>query len=332
MNNVRSITALNDYELQRIARDPAASSSKGSWHDEYRDSAVVFVGGLDSALTEGDVITIFSQYGEVLDINLPKWAQPRPEGQGQGQGQSERERAEAQARVGKRRGFGFLLYEDQRSTILAVDNLNGAQVLGRTLRVDHVKDYRQLEKDEATGKMREAEERRLNAQPVLEGALPKGADGGRGEGDDSSAGSASPAPSIDLEDPMASYFAHQKKSGKKRTKAVEDAEKAAKKARKEERARIREQREQRKREGDRAKMGRDDDGTERSSSRRSEQRESSRRSLSPRRRDYDEREDRYRSHERVDRSRYREGRDDRRYDNRYKDNDYDRARRDDHRR
>lgn len=39
--------------------------------------------------------------------------------------------------TGKSRGFGYLKYEDQRSTILAVDNLNGATVLGRTLRVDH---------------------------------------------------------------------------------------------------------------------------------------------------------------------------------------------------
>ena len=43
--------------------------------------------------------------------------------------------------TGKTRGFGFLMYEDQRSTILAVDNLNGAKVLERTLRVDHVKNY-----------------------------------------------------------------------------------------------------------------------------------------------------------------------------------------------
>jgi RNA-binding motif X-linked protein 2 len=31
-------------------------------------------------------------------------------------------------KTGKSRGFGFLKYDDQRSTILAVDNLNGAQV------------------------------------------------------------------------------------------------------------------------------------------------------------------------------------------------------------
>jgi RNA-binding motif X-linked protein 2 len=34
---------------------------KGSWHDDYKDSAYIFVGGLPFNLTEGDIITIFSQ-------------------------------------------------------------------------------------------------------------------------------------------------------------------------------------------------------------------------------------------------------------------------------
>lgn len=38
-------------------------------------------------------------------------------------------------------GFCFIKYEDQRSTILAVDNFNGIQLLGRTLRVDHKDKY-----------------------------------------------------------------------------------------------------------------------------------------------------------------------------------------------
>lgn len=41
--------------------------------------------------------------------------------------------------TGKSKGFAFLKYEDQRSTDLAVDNLGGAAVLGRTLRVDHTR-------------------------------------------------------------------------------------------------------------------------------------------------------------------------------------------------
>ena len=36
----------------------------------------------------------------------------------------------------------FLAYEDQRSTILAVDNFNGAEICGRTLKVNHVKEFK----------------------------------------------------------------------------------------------------------------------------------------------------------------------------------------------
>ncbi len=43
---------------------------------------------------------------------------------------------------GTSRGFGFIKYEDQRSTVLAVDNLNGVKILDRTLSCDHVKQYK----------------------------------------------------------------------------------------------------------------------------------------------------------------------------------------------
>ena len=45
------------------------------------------------------------RYGEIVDVNLV------------------RDRS-----TGKSKGFCFVAYEDQRSTILAVDNLNGFQV------------------------------------------------------------------------------------------------------------------------------------------------------------------------------------------------------------
>ncbi|XP_063900790.1 RNA-binding motif protein, X-linked 2-like isoform X2 [Zophobas morio] len=90
-----------------------------SWHEDYRHSAYLYFGGLSKSLTEGDIIAVFSQYGEILDINLIRDKQS-----------------------GESRGFGFLAYEDQRSTDLAVDNLNGIQLLGWTMRVNHVKEYR----------------------------------------------------------------------------------------------------------------------------------------------------------------------------------------------
>ena len=44
--------------------------------------------------------------------------------------------------TGNSKGFGFICYENQLSTILAVDNLNGANIAGRMIRVDHVEQYK----------------------------------------------------------------------------------------------------------------------------------------------------------------------------------------------
>lgn len=43
--------------------------------------------------------------------------------------------------TGQSKGFAFLKYEDFRSAVLAVDNMNGARLLNRMLRVDHKLDY-----------------------------------------------------------------------------------------------------------------------------------------------------------------------------------------------
>jgi RNA-binding motif X-linked protein 2 len=90
-----------------------------SWHARFKHSAYIFAGGLDHALTEGDVLAVFAQYGEIVDVNMA------------------RDKA-----TGKAKGFAFLAYEDQRSTVLAVDNLNGATVAGRKIRVEHVDNYK----------------------------------------------------------------------------------------------------------------------------------------------------------------------------------------------
>lgn len=69
--------------------------------------------------------------------------------------------------TGKTKGFGFLMYEDQRSTVLAVDNLNGAKVLERTLRVDHVKNYKQPKVKGEDGEWQEPEDQSFNARPQM---------------------------------------------------------------------------------------------------------------------------------------------------------------------
>ncbi|KAI3459722.1 hypothetical protein Pfo_016385 [Paulownia fortunei] len=111
-------------------------SEEASWHAKYKDSAYVYVGGIPFDLTEGDLLAVFAQYGEIVDVNLV-----RDKG------------------TGKSKGFAFLAYEDQRSTNLAVDNLNGAQILGRIVRVDHVNKYKKLEEEDEETKQRKREER-----------------------------------------------------------------------------------------------------------------------------------------------------------------------------
>ncbi|KAL8625541.1 hypothetical protein ACOMHN_014630 [Nucella lapillus] len=115
ITNAKNILKLNQRELDL----GVTGKNKKSWHDEYKDSAWVFIGGLPYDLTEGDVVCVFSQYGEVVNVNLVR-----------------------DKSTGKSKGYAFLCYEDQRSTVLAVDNLNTIKVLGRIIRVDHVADYK----------------------------------------------------------------------------------------------------------------------------------------------------------------------------------------------
>jgi RNA-binding motif protein, X-linked 2 len=121
MNSIRQTQALNKRELE------AAVPPSASWHADYRDTAYIYIGGFPFDLSEGDLLTIFSQYGNPTHLNLIR----------------DRE-------TGKSKGFAFLKYEDQRSCDLAVDNLGGAEVLGRVLRVDHTRYKKKEGEDEET--------------------------------------------------------------------------------------------------------------------------------------------------------------------------------------
>jgi RNA-binding motif X-linked protein 2 len=111
-----------------------SSPPEASWHADYRDTAYIYIGGLPFELTEGDILTIFSQFGEPVHLNLVR-----------------------DKDTGKSKGFAFLKYEDQRSTDLAVDNLGGASVMGRLLRVDHVR-YKRREEEGLVDNLADVEE------------------------------------------------------------------------------------------------------------------------------------------------------------------------------
>jgi RNA-binding motif X-linked protein 2 len=100
MNVVKEIDRINQLEIEK------GLTGSASWHDAYKHSAYIFIGSLPYELTEGDVLTIFSQYGEIADINLVR-----------------------DKETGKSKGYAFIGYEDQKSTVLAVDNFNGIKVI-----------------------------------------------------------------------------------------------------------------------------------------------------------------------------------------------------------
>ena len=129
MNSIRQTQSLNKRELEN-AVPPSAS-----WHADYRDTAYVYVGGLPFDISEGDIVTIFSQFGTPTHVNLVR-----------------------DKETGKSKGFAFLKFEDQRSCDLAVDNLGGAEVLGRVLRVDHTRYKKRDGEDEEAYRVDKHEE------------------------------------------------------------------------------------------------------------------------------------------------------------------------------
>jgi RNA-binding motif protein, X-linked 2 len=81
-------------------------SGKASWHHQYHDSAYIYVGSLDDRLTEGDVIAVFSQFGDIIDINLVR-----------------------DGKTGKSKGFAFIAYRDQRVKMMMMMCFSSQQFL-----------------------------------------------------------------------------------------------------------------------------------------------------------------------------------------------------------
>ena len=123
------LTQIKNTQKATMREIESGMGESASWHERYKHSAYVFAGGLPFNMTEGDILAVFSQFGEIVDVNLVRHEE-----------------------TGKSRGFAFICYADQRSTVLAVDNLNGGTVVGRTIRVDHVDDYRMKNEGDAARK------------------------------------------------------------------------------------------------------------------------------------------------------------------------------------
>mmetsp|Transcript_24171 Transcript_24171/g.67217 ORF Transcript_24171/g.67217 Transcript_24171/m.67217 type:complete len:341 (+) Transcript_24171:150-1172(+) len=113
------LTQIKNTQKATFSEIASGISDSASWHARFKHSVYIFAGGLAYDLTEGDLLAVFAQYGEIVDVNLVRDKETK-----------------------KSKGFAFVAYEDQRSTVLAVDNLSGSRVAGRIIRVEHVDNYK----------------------------------------------------------------------------------------------------------------------------------------------------------------------------------------------
>ncbi len=76
----------------------------------------IFIGNLAYEVTQSDLNDVFSEYGQVQRIHLP----------------TDRE-------TGKMRGFAFIELENESDEQKAINELNQAEWMGRTLKVDQAR-------------------------------------------------------------------------------------------------------------------------------------------------------------------------------------------------
>ena len=83
------LTQIKNTQKATLSEVRQGLSDSASWHAKFANSAYVFAGGLSFDLTEGDVLAVFSQYGEIVDVNLVRHEE-----------------------TGKSRGFAFVCYAE----------------------------------------------------------------------------------------------------------------------------------------------------------------------------------------------------------------------------
>lgn len=65
MNVIAEIQRINQAELEN-----GSVGTSASWHAKYADSAWVYAGNIPIQLTEGDIICVMSQFGEVSTFRV----------------------------------------------------------------------------------------------------------------------------------------------------------------------------------------------------------------------------------------------------------------------
>jgi RNA-binding motif X-linked protein 2 len=106
----KELAKLQQKELDRGLFDVA-----DSFHGDFRECRWIIVRNLSYQLSEGDVATVFEQYGTITSMEPLR-----------------------DKDTGRSRGTAIVAYDDPRSAVLAVDNFNAMTLLGRQISVEHI--------------------------------------------------------------------------------------------------------------------------------------------------------------------------------------------------
>jgi peptidylprolyl isomerase len=87
--------------------------------DTTRLKSTVYVGGLDQSVTAHTLAEAFVPFGEVTDISLPKPDQPNS--------------------TDLHRGYGYVEFDLPQDAKEAIDNMDGSEIYGRTIKVAQAK-------------------------------------------------------------------------------------------------------------------------------------------------------------------------------------------------
>ena len=107
---IEQVKKMRDIELKKGVFDEMSS-----FHSDFYGCPWIVVKNLNYLLSEGDICTVFEQFGVIVNMELIR-----------------------DKKTGVSTGTCFICYEDWRSTILSVDNFNGITLLGRNISVDHI--------------------------------------------------------------------------------------------------------------------------------------------------------------------------------------------------
>jgi RNA recognition motif-containing protein len=92
-----------------------APEKNGKMSETARLKSTVYVGGLDQAVTTQTLAEAFVPFGEVVDITLPKPDVP--------------------SSTDLHRGFGYVEFDLPQDATEAIDNMDGSELFGRTIKV-----------------------------------------------------------------------------------------------------------------------------------------------------------------------------------------------------